>query len=249
MVDSACREIGLSPSTYYAHRNNSKEPRFPVIESDWNVLTETYKPREFDELDDRDRLSLAKTVGETFKTIFSRPVYGLTPIQRSHKLRKLRDRSTALIETFDGLGYDVLRELSLLDDQGQGVEGPIEPAIDRIRTFVPVIESKEKDLAAAGTMRLSDLGGPRTDTRIGAATTRLADIFTRYARQSPTHSVDPDTDEPISRYNLFGTHAFEHFLEGHMPPEYVLRDAMRHSAARIYRGEPPRRAAKNKMRG
>jgi hypothetical protein len=230
-VGSACREVGVSPSTYYADRNTSKAPRFPAIESDWIVLTETYKPREFDELDDRERLSLAKTVGETFKTIFSRPVYGLTPTQRSHELRKLLDRSIALIETFDGLGYDARRELSILEEQE--VKGLIAPAIERVRTFVPVIESKANDLAVARTMRPSDLGGPRTDPRTLAVTTRLSDIFTRHSGKLPTHRTSHYTGKPISQFNRFAIHAFQHFLGAQVPPKRALRDAMQHVAARL----------------
>jgi hypothetical protein len=208
-IAAACKKVGIAPSTYFVHRRNSEEPRFPALDREWDALARNYEPQELGNLDNRGHLSLARAVGETFRTIFSRPVHGLTPRQRSRQLGKLLARSTALINTFDSLGYDTLSELSLLSEEddlnGQGL---IEPAIERIRVYAVVIDRKVRDLAAVGPMKMSDSGGPRPDPRIYTATMRLTNIFTRHSGQLPTHRTDPASGKVNSRYNHFVRHAF-----------------------------------------
>jgi hypothetical protein len=232
-IASACRTVGISPSTYYAHAHRAQEPRFPAIDQDWAALAETYQPRGLGKLGATRRTSIAKDVTATFQRTFGRPAHGLTLAQLSTQLQKLGDRSNALTQAFDNMGYDAIRELGTLLEENSDLRGPIDPAITRIRMYASAIKGKVRTLIAAGRIRPSETGGPRTDPRVLSAAVGLAAIFARRRKRVPTHRTSPATGNPISQFNRFALQAFKHFLPSHSQSKHALHVAMQQAAARL----------------
>ncbi len=231
-VEKACRKVGISRSTYYARRAILNSQRFPVIKQDWQALTASYEPKRFSRLKPRDRITLAKDVGEAFQKIFSRPGPILTHKQKAARLRLISKRIASLLEAFDTQDPETINEIASLAENPR-LKGPINTVIEELRAYLPEINDREGDLAAAHGMDFRDKGGPLTDSRIASVVVRLADTYAQYKRNVPTHRTSPDTGLPVSPFNRFVRHAFKHFLSNYEFPDHALRVAMRHASARL----------------
>jgi len=227
-----CRKVGISQSTYYAHRKGRHSQRYPAIEQDWQALTASFESKGFGRLKSKDRLYLTRTVGDVFQKVFGRPATVLTHKQKSTRLRLISKRIALLLQAFDTLDPETLGEIASLAEN-PGLQVPIKPAIERLRAYLPEIVDRAGDLAAAHGMTFRDKGGPLTDSRIASVTVRLADIYAQYSRRIPTHRTNPDTGRSVSPFNRFARHAFKHFLSNYEFPDHALRNAMQHASGRL----------------
>lgn len=236
-IIDGCRQVGIAPSTFYAHRSRGATPHFPTIKrshGSWQLLKRSYRPKGFRIGSDRRLQELAEDVTEAFQKVFERPGKLRTRTQQAVALERLISPCAKLIDTFNQLDAngdaDVLNLVADHDELGH----EFRQVLSELHGHLPHLEQLASDLRASHGQQLHDHGGRRTDPRIGAATVRLADIFARFRKRVPLHTTDPLTGKSRSAFNKFVRHAFDHFLAAdYRFPPHALRSAMQHAAARI----------------
>jgi len=195
------------------------------------------------------RASLAVEVKEAFERVFRRPARTMTPKQRAGELKKIENKIRPLISACDGLSFEGIDDLNEeMPNAYSDISGQFEPAIVRLREFIPALREEIEMLRSAHGMEFHHRGGRSTDPRIRAVAVQLADLYARYQHKIPAHRTSPDTGRMISGFNRFAADAFEHFLPKSAGPPRALRTALQDVAARLdWSSEAGTREAKTRQ--
>ena len=231
-ISAACRKVGIATSTYYVHRQKTLSDRFPVLNSDWDKLTASYRPPKHKKLPKRVELEFRQQVGLVFRNAFSRPAEMLTTGQTAQRLRTVSNHAASLMQALDNGGEELS---AILADkvEGRAAAAILDNNLKILRDFKSAAENQAKEYSVAGRMTTRDFGGRKVDPRVRSAVTQLADIFAKYVRAPVSHTISKATDRPIGRFDHFVLSAFKHFVPYYKIPKRALLNALRHGAARI----------------
>lgn len=243
-IKAACNKVGIAPSTFYSHFSSSPD-RFPRLSLDWRKLGETYSPTGIRNLGPAERQRLIiREVWNAFRQVFARPARVMTPKQRARKLRDLGKRLTSAVSAYDALTLEVISTIDELQ-AGHPMQSSIDSAIEIIRAHLNPISQRASELESIQGMAPHDRGGPVSDPRVRAIAERLAEIYSQFSREVPTHRTSPATGLSISPFDRFAGGAIKHFLHRVYPalfdqrgrPKKTIVSALQHAAARIDRTE------------
>lgn len=231
-LEDAIAECGLNRSTYYRWRKLVRAGVWPAVRKDWPDLARTWKPG--GGLTRLGKTRLRRLRREVAGAL--RQIYGHSVQQQSggapESLVWFVSCFSRACEAYEALG-DFANEL-LVDMREQNED---------MRSFSSLFEAAralEPRLAATADAWEDHAeeatiygGGPIRDPRVARLVMALATIWRQYSGKPPSHTINPDSQRSVSRFNKFVGNVRRHFLSDQQISTNALTDAMRHTAARL----------------